>query len=78
MKDLRANEIVKVRERLGMTQAEFAATFHLSLSTLRKWEQGHRGPSGAAAVLLYLLSVIPKPILRALGGHRTRPGGSRK
>jgi putative transcriptional regulator len=77
MRDLRAGEIVKMRERLGMTQAEFAATFHLSLSTLRKWEQGNRQPTGPAGLLLFLLSKIPDEILRAIGGHRSRPGGSR-
>jgi putative transcriptional regulator len=77
MRILKAGEIAKLREGLGLSQPEFAATFHISLATLRKWEQDQRQPSGAAAVLLYLLTIIPKPILRALGGHRNRPGGSR-
>jgi putative transcriptional regulator len=71
---LRAAEIVKMREGLGMTQAEFAETFHVSLSTLRSWEQGQRSPSGMAGVMLYLLTVIPKPILKVL----RRPGKPRR
>jgi putative transcriptional regulator len=66
-----------MREGLGMTQAEFAETFHVSLSTLRSWEQDQRSPSGMAAVMLYLLTVIPKLILRALRGpEKPRRGGS--
>jgi putative transcriptional regulator len=38
---------VKVlRQRLGMTQAEFAAAFHLPIGTLRDWEQHQSNPVG--------------------------------
>jgi putative transcriptional regulator len=66
MRTLKPDEIVKTRERLGMTQEQFASTFHMSLWTLRNWEQGRSVPSGAAAVLLWLLTKIPTPIIRAL------------
>jgi len=66
MRTLRADEIVKTRERLGMTQDQFCAAFHLKLWTLRNWEQGRSTPSGAAAVLLWLLTKIPEQILEAL------------
>ena len=39
MRTLKADEIGKTCERLGMTQKQFAATFHLSLWTVRNWEQ---------------------------------------
>jgi putative transcriptional regulator len=66
MRILKPAEIQKARERLGMSQDQFAATFHLSPSTLRKWEQGQRDPSGAALVLLWLLTKIPDEILRVM------------
>lgn len=67
MRALKPGEIQQLREkRLGMTQDEFAATFHISPWTLRKWEQGQRGPTGAAAVLLWLLTKIPEQILEAM------------
>ena len=66
MRTLKADEIVKTRERLGMTQEQFAATFHISLWTLRNWEQERSTPSGAAAGLLWLLTKIPSPIMKAL------------
>jgi DNA-binding transcriptional regulator YiaG len=49
-----------------MTQEQFADTFHLKLWTLRNWEQGRSNLSGAAAVLLWLLTKMPNPIIKAL------------
>lgn len=49
-----------------MSQDQFAATFHISASTLRKWEQGQHAPTGAAAVLLWLLTKIPDEILKVM------------
>lgn len=66
MRELKPAEIVKLRERLDMTQEQFAATFHVSLWTLRNWEQERTSPSGAAAVLLWLLTKIPDEILRVM------------
>jgi putative transcriptional regulator len=67
MRALKPAEIQQLREkRLDMTQEQFAATFHISPWTIRKWEQGQTAPSGAAAVLLWLLTKIPDEILRAM------------
>ena len=66
MKALKAAEIKKVRDGLGMSQAQFAKTFHLSLRSLQEWEQGAMTPSGPAAVLLWLVSRIPQQIIKAL------------
>jgi putative transcriptional regulator len=74
MRLLKPTEIQKARERLGMSQDQFAATFHLSASTVRKWEQGQAKPSGAAAVLLWLLTKIPDEILKALKPAGRNPG----
>ena len=42
----------RVRKRLGLSQAEFSARIHVSLDTIRNWEQGKRAPTGAAKALL--------------------------
>jgi len=63
---LKAAEIKQVRESLDMSQAEFAKAFHLSVRTLQKWEIGDMKPSGATAVLLWLISRIPQQIMKAL------------
>jgi putative transcriptional regulator len=55
-----------VRERLGLTQVEFAARIHVSLDTIRNWEQGKRCPTGAAKALLRVLHRAPEVALAAL------------
>src|SRR5262245_3802362 len=35
----RVSRVKVLRQRLGMTQAEFAEAFHLPITTLRDWEQ---------------------------------------
>ena len=42
----------RVRRRLGLTQIEFARRIDVSHETIRNWEQGKRGPTGAARALL--------------------------
>lgn len=54
------------RERLGMSQPVFAATFGVSLPTLRKWEQHNRRPTGPARVLLRVIEQEPEAVRRAL------------
>ena len=66
MRVFTASEIKTLRERLGMTQAEFAASFHLSIRTVQKWEQGSLRPSGPTAVLLWLIDHMPQQIIKAL------------
>jgi putative transcriptional regulator len=73
MRPLKPAEIQQIRSALGMSQAEFAAAFHLNLRTLQEWEIGRKVPSGAAAVLLWLIATIPQPILKAL--KRKEPAG---
>ncbi|MDH3329681.1 MAG: type II toxin-antitoxin system RelE/ParE family toxin [Desulfobulbaceae bacterium] len=63
-----------VRQHIGMTQAEFASAFGISLGTLRHWEQGDRTPQGPARVLLNVVAKEPKAVLRALSGGRKTAG----
>ncbi len=46
-----------IRTKLGMSQAEFAAAFGLSLSTLRKCEQEGREPEGPARAYRHLVGI---------------------
>ena len=59
-------DVKSIREQVGMTQTAFAATFGVSLSTLRRWERGERTPQGPARVLLHLVAHEPQTVLRAL------------
>ena len=56
----------RVRERLGLTQVEFAERIDVSLDTIRNWEQGRRSPTGPARALLRVLNRVPKAALSAL------------
>ncbi len=59
-------DVKELRNRIGMSQTKFAASFGISLGTLRHWERGDRYPHGPALILLNLLSKEPKTILNVL------------
>jgi len=63
---MNAEEIRALRRRLGLTQAAFAARYHLSPRVIANWESGRDGPSGAAATLLTLIARAPDQIARIL------------
>lgn len=55
-----------VRERVGMTQEEFARSFRLPLRTVQEWEQSRKQPSEAARVLLFAIARDPEALATAL------------
>ena len=55
-----------VRQRLNMTQQEFAQLFGFSVYSIRNWEQGKRQPEGSARVLLTIIAREPDAVRRAL------------
>lgn len=57
--------IVGTRQKLRLSQNEFARLLGISLRTLHHWEQGTRTPSGAARVLLRVAALHPEIVLRA-------------
>ncbi len=61
-----ARYVRRVRRRLGFSQSEFAERIHVSLDTIRNWEQGKRRPTGAAKALLKVLDKAPEAALMAL------------
>ncbi len=62
-----------IREKLGLTQTQFAARFAFSVNTLRHWEQGKRQPEGPTRAYLQVIARTPKAVERAL---RTASGPS--
>ena len=60
-------DVKAIRDKTGMSQQSFCATFGISLGTLRHWEQGLRSPRGAARVLLKVVDHNPKAVIRAIG-----------
>ena len=55
-----ANEVVAIRLKTGLSQAQFAAALKISPRTLQQWEQGRRRPSGAAETLLRIIARHPE------------------
>ena len=58
-----APSISSVREKTGLSQAEFARLLGVSVRTLQEWEQGRRAPSGAARTLLMIAAKNPRALL---------------
>ena len=54
------NDIVALRQFVGMTQQEFADALGISVHTLRNWEQGRRSPEGPALALLRVAARHPR------------------
>ena len=61
-----AINVKEIREKTGMSQQRFCATFGISIGTLRHWEQGLRSPRGPARVLLKVVQHNPAAIIEAM------------
>jgi putative transcriptional regulator len=53
--DYDSTQIRSLRDKLQLSQAVLAAVLNTSVSTVRKWEQGDKHPSGPSLKLLNLL-----------------------
>ena len=56
----------RIRQRLHLTQEQFAARFEIPLGTLRDWERGARLPDSAARTLLRVIEHDPDAVVAAL------------
>jgi putative transcriptional regulator len=65
-RSFRPKELSAVRKRLGMSQAEFAGTFHINLRTLQDWEQGRRQPEETVQAYLRVIARNPDAVTEAL------------
>lgn len=65
----RLPDVKAIRAELSMTQEQFAEAFHLSIATIRDWEQGRFQPDRAARTLLQLIQTIPSQVKSALKQH---------
>ncbi len=62
----RVSTVKALRQRLGLTQAEFAEAFGLPISTLRDWEQLRSNPDAPARALLRAIEREPDTMRRLL------------
>lgn len=59
-------DIKAIRDKLGVSQSEFALMIGVSVSTLQNWEQGRRQPDGPARALLKVAAENPEAVAEAL------------
>ena len=58
--------VKEIRQKLHVSQSQFAHFIGVSPATLRNWEQGRTYPDGAARALLIIASKRPDAVLEAL------------
>jgi putative transcriptional regulator len=54
--------VKKLRERLGLTQEVFAATYRIPVGTLRDWEQRRKNPDAPARAYLTVIDRNPEAV----------------
>jgi putative transcriptional regulator len=59
-------DVRALRERLRLTQRQFALIFGFPVATLRHWERGNRRPTGTALVLLHVIRENPRAVRSAV------------
>ena len=55
-----AVDVRELRQRMGLSQSQFALRFGLPPGTLRNWEQGRSVPDAPTRVLLAVIAKHPK------------------
>jgi putative transcriptional regulator len=60
-------DVKLIRQRLGMSQGEFAKTFGIKVATIQSWEQHRFQPDPAARAYLTVIEKEPGAVFRALG-----------
>jgi len=55
-------DVRKVRLKMGLSQAQFAAKFGFPPATLRNWEQGRSRPDAPTRVLLAVIARHPEAV----------------
>ncbi|WP_207462549.1 helix-turn-helix domain-containing protein [Azospirillum sp. SYSU D00513] len=58
--------VKKLRERLGMTQEQFAATYRIPVGTVRDWEQRRKTPDAPARAYLVVIESNPELVAGTL------------
>ena len=63
---IRGVNVKRLRERLGLTQEDFAATYKIPLGTLRDWEQRRKNPDAPARAYLKVIDRDPEFVAQLL------------
>jgi len=55
-------DVRELRQKMGLSQAQFATRFGLPPATLRNWEQGRARPDAPTRVLLAVIAKHPETV----------------
>jgi putative transcriptional regulator len=59
-------EVRAIRQRLKLSQEEFASEFGFTTTQIRDWEQGRTRPTGASRAYLIIIGSEPKTVRQLL------------
>jgi DNA-binding transcriptional regulator YiaG len=59
------DRIFAIRDRFGLTQADFAERFGLSVWAVKSWEEGRYDPINAARLLIRMIELDPDLAMKA-------------
>jgi len=65
-----STDVKAIRDKIGLSQQEFANLLCISKRTLEGWEQGHRKLTGPVRALLTIFKNAPELAINALHGHQ--------
>lgn len=64
---LKMSPVTETRNKMELSQSDFAKLLGVSKRTLQDWEQGRRKPSGAARSLLIIAEKRPEVLQEVFG-----------
>jgi DNA-binding transcriptional regulator YiaG len=69
-----AVDVGAIRDKLGLTQEQFAVRYGLDVDAVRNWERGRRTPDTAAQSYLRAIDAEPEVVEAALWGQGAERG----
>lgn len=63
-------DVRAIRERLHLSQQQFADLYGLPVATVQNWERGRRRPELTARLLLKVIEESPDFVAKAIRTHR--------
>ena len=66
-------DVRAVRERSGLSQAQFAVLYALNPRTVQEWEQGRAEPDLAVRAYLTVIDRNPRAVQKALAAAAMKP-----
>jgi putative transcriptional regulator len=70
-------DVKAIRQRLGLSQPKFAATFGFSVGRIRDWEQRRFPVDAPSRVFLTVIEREPAAVLRALSQSLSKSGAAK-